>query len=256
MCISDIRSWMIQNKLKINDDKTEFLIMSSKRSKLDLESDINIGDARIEPSDVCRNLGVMFDNHLSMANQIETACKTMMFHLRNISSIRSLLTEPAAAQLVHSLVTSRMDYCNALLYGLPDCLLKKLQRIQHIAARIVTRSEPFCEIDPVLSKLHWLKVKYRIRYKIVLLAFKCLHGLAPEYLSELIGVYSPQRNLRSSHKNLLDVPLVKRKTLGERCFMFAAPKEWKALPDDLRFCHSFDLFKSKLKTHLFNLCYK
>ena len=79
-----------------------------------MDVDIEIGNARIDPSPVCRNLGVMFDNHMSMANHTDIACRAMMFHLRNISSIRSLLTESAAAQLVHSLVTSRLDYCNSL----------------------------------------------------------------------------------------------------------------------------------------------
>ena len=257
LCISDIRSWMIQNKLKINDEKTEFLIMSSKRAKLNMDVDIEIGNARIDPSPVCRNLGVMFDNHMSMANHIDTACRTMMFHLRNISSIRSLLTESAAAQLVHSLVTSRLDYCNSLFYKLPAYLVKRLQRVQNIAARIVTRSEPFCHITPVLFKLHWLPVEYRVRYKILILTFKCLHGLAPEYLSELVSTYSPSRYTRSSSKNLLVKPMTKTKTLGERCFRFAAPHEWNDLDDDdLRFCSSYDIFKSKLKTYFFNLYFK
>ena len=179
----------------------------------------------------------------------------MMYHLHNISSIRSLLDETATAQLVHSLVTSRLDYCNALLYGIPNCLLNKLQRVQNIAARIVTRSSPYCHITPVLHNLHWLKISYRIQYKVLLLTFKCLNGTAPEYLSDLVDFYKPKRILRSSSKNLLSVPEIRTKTYGERCFVYAAATEWNNLPDDLRFCPSLDIFKSKLKTHLFKLCY-
>ncbi len=128
---------MIRNKLKINDDKTEFLIISSPRSKYTPTFSLGIGDVTIDPTSSCRNLGVLFDKNLSMEAHISNVSRCMMFHLRSISAIRLLLTESATAQLVHSLVTSRLDYCNSLLYGLPDCHLQKLQRIQNIAARIV-----------------------------------------------------------------------------------------------------------------------
>ena len=90
-CVSDIRSWMIRNKLKINDDKTEFLILSSKKSEIDHYLTLSIGDADISPSNSCRNLGVMFDHHMSMDKQINSMCKGIHFHLRNIGSIRPML---------------------------------------------------------------------------------------------------------------------------------------------------------------------
>lgn len=153
-CVNDIRTWMIRNKLKINDDKTEFLIFSSQKLKLDISSSFSIGQASIPPSKSCKNLGVMFDQHLNMEPQIRSMCRSIHYHLRNIGSIRSMLSDNSVVQLVHSLVTSRLDYCNSLLYGLPDSKLNRLQRMQNIAARINTRTPKSSHVTPILKELH------------------------------------------------------------------------------------------------------
>jgi len=137
-CISDIRSWMIKNKLKINDDKTEFLIITSSRANFSDDIQLRIGQESMVPSTACKSLGVMPDEHMKMDIQVKHVCRSVNFHLRNIRMIRDLLTPEATAQLVHSLITSRLDYCNSLLYGLPDVRTGPLQRVQNIAARLVT----------------------------------------------------------------------------------------------------------------------
>ena len=122
--ISDIRTWMIQNKLKINDSKTEFLVLTSSFLKQHFNDlNISVGNSRIAPSLSARNLSVIFDNHMSLDKQINSICKSAFFHLKNISSIRNMLTDDACSQLIHSLVTVRTDYCNSLLYGMPDSTL-------------------------------------------------------------------------------------------------------------------------------------
>ena len=198
-CISDIRSWMITNKLKINDSKTEFLVITSPRSKFTKDIQITIGQSNISPSSTCKSLGVMLDDHFSMDAHISNICRSTYFHIRNIGAIRDLLTPSAAAQLVHSLVTSRVDYCNALLLGVPDYKIKRLQRMHNIAARIVARPPHDHDIDEVLQSLHWLPVKSRILFKTLLLVYKCENGLAPEYLSSLLVPYVQERyGLRSN----------------------------------------------------------
>ena len=159
LCISDIRTWMIKNKLKINDSKTEFLVLSSsflKQQFNDLQ--INVGNTEINPSLSARNLGVIFDSHLNLESHINSVCRSAYFHLRNIRSIRNMLTDNACSQLIHALVTVGIDYCNSLLYGLPDCSLSRLQRILNTAARILCKIPKFDHISKTLLDLHWLPI--------------------------------------------------------------------------------------------------
>ena len=145
---------MIKNRLMINDDKTEFLIISSSRSRVQLEESLQIGNSVVPSTASCRNLGVMFDKHADMTKQIASVCRSAHFHLRNINMIRPLLNDDATAQLIHALITSRLDYCNSLLYGLPDCKVHKLQRIQNIACRILCRAPRAIEVNDLMCELH------------------------------------------------------------------------------------------------------
>ena len=237
-CIKDIRSWMISNKLNINDDKTELLVISSSRSSVNKDITLTIGNAVISPSSSCRNLGVMFDEHATMDHQISNICRSTHFHLRNINSIRSLLTDKATTQLIHSLVTSRIDYCNSLLYGLPSNKLSKLQRVQNIACRIVCRTPRAAHITPLLREEHWLPVCQRIRYKILLLTYKAIHNTAPLYICNLVTLHKPNRNLRSAYNMELVPPKTKCVTFGDRSFQAAAAKEWNRLPFTIKMSES------------------
>ena len=137
-CISDIRTWMIWNKLKINDGKTEFLIIRLRYASAGIPNqlELSISEAKVKPQKACRNLGVMFDCHLTMECQIQNICKSAYFLLRNIGAVRSHLPDSATVQLVHALTTLRLNYCNSLLYGVPKYKTDRLQRVHNIAARI------------------------------------------------------------------------------------------------------------------------
>ena len=174
-----------------------------------------------------------------------------------IRRIRKYLTRQSVEYLIHAFVTSKIDYCNGLLYGLPSSHILKLQRVQNAAARLVTGSPRFCHITPVLMSLHWLPIKFRVNYKIVLLTFKCLHGLAPKYLADLISVYSaPRYNLRSTGTISLTPASAKCFiTLGDRAFQQAAPKLWNNLPTFIRDLKSLNSFKAAIKTHYFKLAF-
>ena len=121
-------------------------------------------------SEPVRNLGAMFDSQLIMAPHVKSVVKKSSFHLRNIGKARCVLTEDATKTVMQSLVMSRLDYCNALLIGIQQDLIAKLQRLKNSAARIVSRTRKYEHITPVLIKLHWLPIKFRIQFKLLLLA--------------------------------------------------------------------------------------
>ena len=189
-----------------------------------------------------------------MASHITKLFTSLFYHIYNIHWIRKYLSWQSAEILVHAFITSRLDYCNGLLYGLPDCLLNKLQRVQNAYARLIFREQKFCHVTPLIYELHWLPLKYRIGFKILLVTFKILNFLAPTCLSSLISLRLPSKyNLRNSSDNLLlSYPRFKSKaTLGDRSFTCAAPKLWNALPFDVRRASTVSIFKGKVKTHLF-----
>ena len=250
-CVSDVRAWMSSNCLKLNDDKSELLIFHSKRVPRPNITAINIGEESISPVESCRNIGVTHDETLSFDEHIRSITKTAFWHLRNIYQIRHYLDTDSLLILVHAFITSKLDFCNSLLIGLPKCLLKRLQSVQNAAARLVSGSRKYDHISPVLHQLHWLPVDKRIIYKILLMVFKCLHNLAPSYLSNLIIKYTPNRALRSSSKNLLVVPPSRTKGYGDRAFSVCGPKLWNNLPESLRHETKLELFKKNLKTYLF-----
>ena len=118
------------------------------------------------------------------------------------------MSQADAEKLVHAFVTSRLDYCNSLLSGCSNKSLRTLQLIQNAAARVLTGTKIRDHISPILASLHWLPVKSRIEFKILLLTYKALHGQAPSYLKELIVPYCPSRTLRSQDAGFLVVPIV------------------------------------------------
>lgn len=118
-------------------------------------------------------------------------------------------------------------------------------------ARLIAGIRKFDHVSPVLKDLHWLPVEERVTYKVLLLTFKALHGLAPSYLADLLKYYVPTRSLRSRNQNLLQEPPYRLKTYGARSFQCCAPRLWNKLPEDLRKTSSLYSFKSQLKTLLF-----
>ena len=151
-------------------------------------------------------------------------------------------------------IGSRLDYCNSLLYGIPDYQISKLQRVMNASARLTYRAYKYCHITPLLAELHWLPVRSRIHYKILLITFKALHGLSPKYLSDLITIQQPSsHNLRrNDNGHLLERPSAKtKKTMGDRAFQVAAPFLWNKLPQSARDTTNLESFKTLIKTFLF-----
>ena len=175
--------------------------------------------------------------------------------MHNISKIRNVLSQKDTEKLVHAFITSRLDYCNSLLSGSSRKSLKTLQLVQNAAARVLTRTKKRDHISPVLASLHWLPVKSRIEFKILLLTFKALNNLAPLNLKELVVPYQPTRALRSQNSGLLVVSKVSKSRVGARAFSYQAPLLWNHLPLSVREADTICTFKSRLKTFLYDKAY-
>ena len=178
-CIKDIGNWLIEGRLLLNDDKTEFLhVVIGTRQQLNKlnPSVLHVGGLTIDPSVNVRNLGMIFDNSISMDTHINQVCKTAFYHIHNIRRISKYLSQESLKTLVHAFVMSRLDYCNSLLYGLPKYRISKLQQVQNAAARLITNTRKYDHITPALYNLHWLPVFYRIYFKILIITFKALYN--------------------------------------------------------------------------------
>ena len=157
----------------------------------------------------------------------------------------------AAEKLIPAFVSSRLDNGNSVLYGQPDYQLEKLQRVHNTAARILTKTSKYDHITPILFDLHWLPIKQRIIFKLMTLTYRCLNGLAPQYLSQHLIPYSPTRSLRSSDAALLTVPKSRTQSYGARAFQNCSPRLWNCLPLNIRQLNTYSSFKRALKHHLF-----
>ena len=191
------------------------------------------------------------DKYLSMEDHVNSICRGSYLQLKNIRKLREFLDQPSLECVVHAYITSKLDYCNYLLCGLPVTLINKLQKVQNTAARILTGTPMYAHITPVLKSLHLLPVEMRVHYKILLLMFRAYHGLAPVYIQDLTVPYVPSRNLRSSSLHLLTVPHTSSSLVHRRAFSVAGPRLWNTLPSGIRVIENIELFKSKVKTYLF-----
>ena len=248
-CLLSIDSWLGNNFLQLNSNKTEVLIVAADQTASKVASFMGSLQANIRPH--IRNLGVIFDQSMHLDNHVKSLTRTCFYHLRNIAKLRSIISHSELELSIHAFISSRLDYCNSLFTCLNKTSINKLQLVQNAAARLLTRSKKSCHITPILVSLHWLPIQYRIHFKVLTLTFKALHNQAPAYITELIKPYCNTRPLRSADHHLLVVPRTKLKTRGDRAFEVMAPRLWNTLPLYLRTTSTEDTFKKLLKTHLF-----
>ena len=240
---------MFENKLKLNENKTDALLVSSSHpSKKLLPLSLSIGDEKIVPADFVQNLGMILDSHLTLELHVKKVWRSANYQLHRISRVRKCFDDAICAILVSSLVFPYLDYGNSLFYGLPEYLLDHLQRVQNSAVRLVVRTSRYVSATRHLKALHWLPVHYRIEFKIAALTYRCIYGLAPSYLAELVTPYVPSRELRSTDSCTLAFPKTKQDRYGRRSFSYAAPKVWNSFPLYLRTSPTFSKFCSDLKT--------
>ena len=243
---------MSLSKLKLNPEKTEFIVFGSKAQRQKISSHFPV--SILHPVDSVRNLGVWFDADFSFSEHIKRTCKAYFLQMRDLRRIRKYLTPEVAVLAANALVSSRLDYCNSLFRGLSSFIQYKLQSIQNTLARIVTNHGKYAHVTPILQKLHCLPVRYRCIFKTATLVYKFLHS--GSYFELFLSFSSCPYSTRHSHpdRQYLTVPpfhssVIKSAKHFSHSFAFNAPKIWNDLPQDVRCATS--VARKKLKTYLF-----
>ena len=248
---------MSANRLKLNAEKTELMWAGTRHTIASLlrlhDPTLTLGTDLVKAADAVRVLGVLFTPDLALDKHVTTVSAKCFFQLRQLRRVRRSLDHESTATLVHAFVTSRIDYGNALLANAPRTTTDKLQRVLNAAARVITATRKFDRgLTHILhDELHWLDVPQRVAFKLCTTVYKCLHGLAPQYLSELcvpVGDIAGRRQLRSASRGLLHFPRYNMTTYGRRAFSYAGHHAWNFLPENIRNSTSMAIFKRSLKT--------
>ena len=241
-----------------NPLNSEFLWCASpRRTHLIDKSAFVLLDGSVNTSSSVRNLGVYFDESLSMTDHVNRLVRLCFYQLHRIRFIRRSLTVAVATRLVNSFLIARIDFCNSMLAGLPRYQISRIQSILNVAARLIHGHSRCEHLTPTLrDRLHWLRVPERIVFKRCLLIYKALHGLAPAYISSYCIEASSRLFLRSSmHWRLVVPPPAKTVMLGERSFAVGGPRLWNQLPDTVKVAENVESLKKRLKTHLLGLSF-
>ena len=244
-CLDIIAHWMKASFLKLNSSKSQVIIFAPKNLASQVYiNQIKLSDGSSIPvSTMVHNLGVLIDRELSFGPQINSVCSISYKLLRNLSSVRKFLDPSDLRLLVQSIIMSRIDNCNSLLYGVLCSNINKLQKLQNSCARLIYGKKRREHVTPLLKELHWLPIRQRIVFKILLLVFKFYNNIVPVYINELLQV--SERN-----NSILKVPRANT-PYGDRAFQICAPRLWNALPSSIRGSNTLTYFRSHLKHHLF-----
>ncbi|KAF7237674.1 Structural maintenance of chromosomes protein 1B [Varanus komodoensis] len=254
-CLAEVMEWMRANKLKLNPDKTEVLLVGGSGFG-EGGFDLVLNGATLPLRDKVCSLGVLLDLELSLEAQVTAVARSAFLQLRLINQLRPYLEYDCLATVTHALVTSRLDFCNALYVGLPLKTVRTLQLVQNRAARLLTGMGRYAHMTPVLCQLHWLPTEARAQFKVFIMTYKALNGLGPGYLNERLRPYMPDRPLRSVGESLLREPSMKeirRVSTRRRSFSAVAPNLWNSLPKEVRLAPSLLVFRRQVKVKKKNI---
>ena len=214
-CAEAVTKWHLENCLLLNPSKTELLVTGTRQQVTKFQNATAESPAfqfagnSVSRSNSIRVLGVTIDQHLTFDSHVSKVVQSCNYHIRGLRHIRQLIDKDMANTLSCSIVSSRLDYCNALLYGMTQKNFNSLQRVQNSLARVVCNAPHRSPPQPLLKSLHWLPVIERVEYKLAAMTYKVLLHQEPSYLLQHIDQYKPVRTLRSSNSALLNVPPTK-----------------------------------------------
>ena len=261
-CLAEIQNWMVENFMKLNESKTELLLIAKPLvlRNLNVDMTFEFGEVDVKPTDCkgdsWKSLGVKLDPSLNMERQLNSVKQKCMWTLSNLQKIGRYFDRETKLILVKQLVISKLDYCNALYVSLPMKCLKKLKSVLNCAIRFIYNINDRDEdLLPYYKRAHILPIEQRIQFKICLLSYKVVYGIAPQYLDELLEVDSQsalsKTRLKSMDTLRLKTTRPSKTRVGERRFTNCAPDLWNSLPLEIRSLQNVETFKQHLKTHFF-----
>lgn len=256
--LEDIKHWMDSRQLRLNEDKTECLFVGREMDYVRLGvQTLSVNNINISMSKCVKNLGVLLDSELMMRDQINHIVQVAGYHLRNLAFVRKYLDENSMKKLIHNHVMSKLDYCNSVYYGLPNYLLRKLQLIINRAARLIIGQSRRERITPVLIQLHWLPIKARIIYKQCVMVYQALNYGKPNYIRDMLVNFRVDTDITLRHSTEVDRLMELRfyREAGRRAFANSAPRLYNGLPANVKMSENINIFKTRLKTHLFTVSY-
>ena len=240
--LKNIESWMNEHFLKLNPSKTEIILFTPDGSQK-LIGLVHPNTGHIRFKNTVKLLGVSLDDTLKLESHVNSVISSCYYHLRNIGKLKHRLSPDDLLTLTHSVISSKLDYCNVILFGLDPSLIEKLQKVQNAAARLIYKLPKRSSISEVIRKLHWLRVEQRCVYKILLIVYKRFSHTCPSFLCSLLEISNLEtRELKCTYYYT---------KYGKRAFRYTAPRLWNELPSALKNEESINTFKKGLKTYLF-----
>ena len=247
----EVARWCCEHKLLINPGKTKFLIIGTRQLQRSaaIEPTISFLGEDLIASAFANDLGVILDSTLSYDEHTTKLVSTCMSKLCQIYQVKDCFNKDTLKLIIESLVLSKLFYCSTVWANTSESNIKKLQLVQNFAARIITGARKYDHITPHLQELGWLPVKDHLRYRDLLIMFKCLNDMAPGYLSTKFSTRSSVHGRETRNMNDLEVPIFKTNS-GQRTFRFRAAKLWNGLDCRLKDISSFITFKKQLKQNM------
>lgn len=243
-----VAMWFCENQLLINPDKTKFLLVGTRQLMQSLPTKITLNflGKILEPVTSVRDLGVIIDSHLTYDAHISMVVSSCMAKLCQINRVRNSFDNSTLSLIISALVFSKLFYCSTVWCNTSDTNIKKLQKVQNFAARIVTRTRKFDHITPVLHQLKWLPIQQQLLYRDALMTYKSVYGLAPTYLCTKLSKRMETHDRFTRNRDSLNIPLY-RSASGQRSFKYRAAKLWNDMDQLLKEIPNYFTFKRMLK---------
>ena len=246
-----IRDWCFDNRLLLNASKTKLTLFGSRQMIAKIpDFRLTLFGQELMPVTSAKDLGLLFDSNLSFGPHVVKMTSSCMSCLGQINRAKYALDRDLLTIVIQSLVFSKMYYCSIVWSNTTASNICKLQAVQNFAARIITNSRKFDHVTPLRCELHWLPVKLHLLYRHAILTFKCMNGMAPDYLSEKFVHRGSISGRCTRNSQSLNISLYKSAT-GQRTFYYRAFSLWNDLPANIKTSTTLNIFKTNLRRYLF-----